>query len=84
MPTLRNGRIRWLAVPIMLGIFSLLTAGYLITFTPCSKAIRTEVYDSTHQRTVEVHLREVNLQLQPEDVVVPYVVTPNRNACSSD
>ncbi len=79
--TLRSGRVRWLAVPIILGIFSLLTVGYLNTFTPVKVIDGAKVYDlRTHQTTVEGVLREVGLNLQPEDVVLPNVVTAlNRN-----
>jgi hypothetical protein len=43
-----------LAVPIILGIFSLLTVGYLNTFTPAQIVDGDRVIDvRTHQTTVE-------------------------------
>jgi resuscitation-promoting factor RpfB len=71
-------RWRWLAVPIVLGLLSLLTAGYFITFTEAtvSDGIQQSRKIRTHQRTVEAALREANVQLRPEDVVVPPLGTP--------
>jgi uncharacterized protein YabE (DUF348 family) len=62
-----------MAVPFVLGLLSLLTAGYFITIT------RVSIVDSngqpreiqTHQRTVEAALREAGVKLFAEDVVVP-------------
>lgn len=66
-------RWRWLAVPVVLGLLSLLTAGYFITFTEASVLDSNQQPRSirTHQRTVEAALREANVQLRSEDLVVP-------------
>ena len=76
MPTLR-----WLAVPFILGIFSLLTVGYLNTFTPVKIVDGDTVTDlRTHQSTVEGVLREIGVTLQPEDAVLPGLSSSlNRN-----
>jgi uncharacterized protein YabE (DUF348 family) len=67
-----NSKLRWLAVPITLGVFSLLTVGYLNSFTP------TKIVDGnrtiavrTLQTTVDGALREAGITLRPEDSVEP-------------
>jgi resuscitation-promoting factor RpfB len=70
----RRSRARWLAVPITLGVFSLLTAGYLSSFTPATiiddgRAAPIEV--RTLQTTVDGALRDAGVTLRPEDVVEP-------------
>jgi uncharacterized protein YabE (DUF348 family) len=71
-------RWRWLAVPIVLGLLSLLTAGYFITFTEANVLDGTQQPRTihTHQRTVSAALREAGVVLQPEDVVVPPLDAP--------
>jgi uncharacterized protein YabE (DUF348 family) len=77
----KSRKVRWLAIPFILGIFSLLTVGYLNTFTPAKIIDGERVIDlRTHQTTVEGALREAGVSLQPEDVVLPGLETPlNRN-----
>jgi uncharacterized protein YabE (DUF348 family) len=74
-------RVRWLAIPIILGVFSLLTVGYLNTFTPATIVDGDRVINlRTHQTTVEGVLREVGVELLPEDIVLPARTAPlNRN-----
>ncbi|MDW8395018.1 MAG: ubiquitin-like domain-containing protein [Anaerolineae bacterium] len=68
---------RLLAVPFILALSGLLTAGYLSTFTPARVVDGSRVIQvRTHQSTVEGALREVGLQLQPEDVVIPSLQAP--------
>jgi len=73
--------VRWLAIPIILGVFSLLTVGYLNTFTPATIVDGDRVINlRTHQTTVEGVLREVGVELLPEDIVLPARTAPlNRN-----
>jgi len=77
----RKLNLRWLAIPFILGIFSLLTVGYLNTFTPVKVVDGDKVTDlRTHQSTVEGVLREIGVTLQPEDTVLPGLSsTLNRN-----
>ncbi|MCL4506130.1 MAG: ubiquitin-like domain-containing protein [Chloroflexi bacterium] len=74
-------RLRWLAFPIILGVLSLLTAGYLSTFTPAKILDGNRVISlQTHQTTVGAALREANVHLLPEDIISPPLSTPlNRN-----
>lgn len=74
-------RLRWLAVPVILGVFSLLTVGYLNTFTPATIVDGDKVINlRTHQTTVGGALREAGIELLPEDVVLPEASSPlNRN-----
>ena len=75
-----NRRWRWLAVPCILGLLSLLTAGYFITFTHATVVDGTDKIDiRTHQRTIEAALREANIELLPEDVVIPALDAPLSN-----
>ncbi|MCS6849517.1 MAG: ubiquitin-like domain-containing protein [Anaerolineae bacterium] len=68
----RPRRLRWLAIPIILGVFSLLTVGYLNTFTPATIIDGDKVINlRTHQTTVEGALREAGIELLPEDIVLP-------------
>lgn len=68
---------RWLAIPFILAVSGLLTAGYLSTFTPAKVVDGSRVIElRTHQSTVEGALRELGLTLQPEDVVVPGLQDP--------
>lgn len=68
----RARRLRWLAIPIVLGAFSLLTVGYLNTFTPATIVDGDKVITvRTHQATVEGALREAGVELLPEDIVLP-------------
>ncbi len=73
----RRGRRSWPAFAVVLGALSLLTAGYISTFT------RVTIVDGsalhvlhTHQETVGSVLREAGLNLLPEDVVNPPSDTP--------
>ncbi len=77
----RAHRRRWLAIPIILGVFSLLTVGYLNTFTPATIVDGDKVVNlRTHQTTVEGALREAGIELLPEDIVLPdRTATLNRN-----
>ena len=74
-------RVRWLAIPIILAVFSLLTVGYLNTFTPATIIDGDRVINlRTHQATVEGALREAGVELLPEDVVLPArTASLNRN-----
>ncbi len=74
-------RLRWLAIPIILSVFSLLTVGYLNTFTPATIVDGDKVINMrTHQTTVEGALREAGVELSPEDIVLPAKTAPlNRN-----
>ena len=70
-------RWRWLAVPCVLGLMSLLTAGYFITFTQATVLDGADKLPiRTHQRTVEAALREASIQLLPEDRVEPALDAP--------
>ncbi len=67
-------RVPWLAVPIILGAMSLLTAGYLMSSTEVSiadDAAAKPITLRTHQRTVEGVLREAGVSTFAEDVVSP-------------
>ncbi len=77
----RARRLRWLAIPIVLGAFSLLTVGYLNTFTPATIVDGDKVITvRTHQATVEGVLREAGVELLPEDIVLPAkTASLNRN-----
>jgi resuscitation-promoting factor RpfB len=77
----RQGRFTWIAIPFILGAFSLLTAGYFSTFTPAKIVDGERVIDlHTHQTTVAAALREANIELAPEDLVSPALAEPlNRN-----
>lgn len=67
-----SGKLRWLAVPLILGVFSVLTVGYLNTFTPAKIIDGDRVIDlRTHQTTVEGVLREAGVDIRPEDIVTP-------------
>jgi len=71
--------VRWLAIPIILAAFSLLTVGYLNTFTPATIVDGDQVINlRTHQATVEGALREAGVELLPEDVVLPARNAPLR------
>ena len=74
-------RLRWLAFPIILGVLSLLTAGYLSTFTPAKILDGNQIISlQTHQTTVGAALKEASIQLRPEDIVSPPLAASlNRN-----
>ena len=77
---LPNRRWRWLAIPCILGLLSLLTVGYFITFTHATVVDGTDRIDiRTHQRTIEAALREANIELLPEDAVSPALESPLSN-----
>jgi uncharacterized protein YabE (DUF348 family) len=67
-----NSKLRWLAVPITLALFSVLTVGYLNSFTP-AKIVdgKRTIAVRTLQTTVDGALREAGITLQREDVVEP-------------
>jgi uncharacterized protein YabE (DUF348 family) len=71
-----KSRLRWLAVPITLGFFSLLTVGYLSGFTP-AKIVDGEQRISvrTLQTTVDGALRDAGIELRDEDIVEPALST---------
>lgn len=72
-----KSNLRWLAVPIMLGVFSLLTVGYLSSFTPATiKDGGRDIAVRTLQSTVDGALRDAGVELRPEDVVEPSPDTP--------
>jgi uncharacterized protein YabE (DUF348 family) len=76
-PRAQQANLRWLAVPITLGIFSLLTVGYLSSFTPVQIIDRGKPIEvRTRQSTVEGALRDAGVSLLPEDIVVPGIDTP--------
>ncbi|MDW8351547.1 MAG: ubiquitin-like domain-containing protein [Anaerolineae bacterium] len=53
-------------------MFSLLTVGYLNTFTPATIVDGDRIINlRTHQNTVEGALREAGIELSPEDIVKP-------------
>lgn len=67
-------RAPWLAVPIILGAMSLLTAGYLMSSTEVSiadDAAAKAITLRTHQRTVDGVLREAGISTFTEDIVSP-------------
>ena len=75
-----NRRWRWVAIPCILGLLSLLTAGYFITFTHATVLDGSDRLDiRTHQRTVEATLREANIELLSEDTVIPALSAPLTN-----
>jgi uncharacterized protein YabE (DUF348 family) len=62
----------WLAVPAALSLLSLLTLGYLTSFTPVTVIDgETVVRVRTRQTTVAGALREAGITLLPEDIVRP-------------
>ena len=70
----RRLKVPWLAVPVILGALSLLTAGYLVSFNEITIADDHSAKPSTvrtHQRTVEGALREAGVTLFAEDIVSP-------------
>jgi len=65
-------RAYWLTVPIALGLLSLLTVGYLTSFTPITIIDGDAVVRMrTRQTTVAGALREAGIPLAPEDIVRP-------------
>jgi resuscitation-promoting factor RpfB len=72
-----RSKLRWLAVPITLALFSVLTVGYLNSFTP-AKIVdgKRMLAVRTLQTTVDGALREAGITLRPEDVVEPDLSTP--------
>ncbi len=76
-----RSRLRWLAVPVILGALSLLTAGYLSTFTSAKLIDGDRVINlQTHQTTVGAALKEAAIEMMPEDVISPLPGEPlNRN-----
>ncbi len=65
-------RARWFAIPIVLGIFSLLTVGYLSSFAVVriqddNRALNIR----TNQSLVRDVLREAGITLHPEDTTIP-------------
>jgi uncharacterized protein YabE (DUF348 family) len=72
LPRRWKSRVRWLSIPFILGLFSLMTVGYLNSFTPIKIVDGDRIIDlRTHQTNVEGVLREANIDLLPEDVVLP-------------
>jgi uncharacterized protein YabE (DUF348 family) len=72
LPRRWKSRVRWLSIPFILGLFSLMTVGYLNSFTPIKIVDGDRVIDlRTHQTNVEGVLREANIELLPEDTVLP-------------
>lgn len=70
-------RASWLAVPVILGMLSLLTAGYLWTFTSATVLDHGSAMPiRTHQNTVGAALREAGISVLPEDVVSPALDQP--------
>ncbi len=70
-------RSAWLAVPFVLGLLSLLTAGYLFTFTSATLVDGNRTIGiRTHQNTVGAALREAGVQILPEDIISPAVDQP--------
>ena len=68
-PARVKSKIRWLAVPITLGVFSMLTVGYLSSFTPAKIVDGSrEVPVRTLQSTVDGALRDAGVELRPEDL----------------
>jgi len=65
-------RSYWLAVPAALSLLSLLTVGYLTSFTPVTVIDGdTVIRMRTRQTTVAGALREAGVTLMPEDIVRP-------------
>jgi uncharacterized protein YabE (DUF348 family) len=72
LPRSWKSRVRWLSIPFILGLFSLMTVGYLNSFTPIKIVDGERIIDlRTHQTNVEGVLREASISLLPEDVVLP-------------
>jgi uncharacterized protein YabE (DUF348 family) len=72
LPRRWKSKVRWLSIPFILGLFSLMTVGYLNSFTPIKIVDGDKIIDlRTHQTNVEGVLREANVELLPEDVVLP-------------
>lgn len=72
LPRRWKSKVRWLSIPFILGLFSLMTVGYLNSFTPIKIVDGDRIIDlRTHQTNVEGVLREANIELLPEDVVLP-------------
>lgn len=73
----KSQRYTWLALPFVLAAFSLLTVGYLNTFTPATILIGSRVLNvHTHQTNVSNALREAGIELFPEDSVTPPLTAP--------
>jgi uncharacterized protein YabE (DUF348 family) len=85
-PGLRNlirNVIRWrphpglLAITLMLALGSLMTAGYLSTQAEVTLVLNGLVWHlRTHQTSVEAFLNEAGIEVYPEDIVSPDLVTP--------
>ena len=72
LPRRWKSRVRWLSIPFILGLFSLMTVGYLNSFTPIKIVDGDRIIDlRTHQTNVEGVLREADIELSPEDVIIP-------------
>ncbi len=72
LPRRWKSKVRWLSIPFILGLFSLMTVGYLNSFTPIKIVDGDRIIDlRTHQTNVEGVLREANISLLPEDTVLP-------------
>ncbi len=73
----RRARSAWLAVPFVLGLLSLLTAGYLGTFTSATLVDGNRTITiRTHQNSVGAALREAGIQTLPEDIISPALDQP--------
>jgi resuscitation-promoting factor RpfB len=71
-PQRARSRLRWLAVPITLAAFSVLTVGYLSSFTPARIVDNGRTIEvRTLQSSVDGVLRDAGVELRPEDVVEP-------------
>jgi resuscitation-promoting factor RpfB len=67
-----SGRFGWLSIPFILAALSLLTAGYISTFSPVQIMDGSRVIElRTHQTTIGALLHEANIELAPEDQVDP-------------
>ena len=78
-----RGRLTWLAFPMILAALSLLTAGYISTFTVVTIVDGGQVHTlRTHQDNVGNVLREAGLALIPEDIVKPPLNTRINNNSS--
>lgn len=72
LPRRWKSRVRWLSIPFILALLSLMTVGYLNSFTPIQIMDGDKIIElRTHQTNVEGVLREANIELLPEDVVLP-------------
>jgi len=70
-------RSYWLAVPAALSLLSLLSLGYLTSFTPVTVIDGEDVLRvRTRQTTVAGVLREAGITLMPEDIVRPDLDAP--------